>query len=102
MAIMTTTVITIGLADDNAAFAALAPAAAALIADHADLFDVALRQHCYTVRERCSEGRGGEQRACADHQRDCELFHCCSPVDCVGQPTDSTGNGSSRGDISLV
>src|SRR6185295_13032740 len=65
----------VALANDDAAFAAFAPAAAVFVADHADGLDVAVRGHRRIDGERCSRSGGGEERCRANRATECEFVH---------------------------
>jgi len=68
-----------GLADDDAALTVFAPATAILIADHANVLDVAARADGNVGGKRCSGGSGCEERTCAGRQRDRETVQGISP-----------------------
>jgi hypothetical protein len=68
-----------GLADDDAALTVFTPAMAILIADHANVLNIADRSDGDVGDKRCSGRRGGEERACADRQRDRDIVHNISP-----------------------
>src|SRR5260370_10656151 len=68
-------VVTIGVADDDASFAAFPPALAVFLAYHADVLDVAVRSYRWTGSERRSSGGSCEECTCAHRERDRYLGH---------------------------
>src|SRR4051812_3813930 len=89
----------IAIADDDTALTVFAPATTFLIADHADVLNVAVAcprhggTRC-TDRNRRSRSGCHEERTCRGSEGDRECFHGNSPTDCVGHPTGSRPNGS--------
>src|SRR5580704_1298813 len=69
-----------GLADDDTAFSAFAPAAAVFVADHANVLNVARRYDRHIGGKRRSGSHGREKRSCPDCQRDPETVHTISPI----------------------
>src|SRR6185295_18643283 len=58
--------VAVGILYDHAARAALAPATAVFVADHADVLDAIVGHRHDAVGERGRRRGGGEQRACAE------------------------------------